>query len=110
MAQSSFDFDSISTPADLAKSNDEVQSPLSQAMDAMGEVGFQGSMLMVCWLLNNMAEFHHDFAVDKAEGRKQVAAWAHDEGKIDAALAILRTIDIGLPRNDDEDKSETADA
>ena len=76
-------------------------------MEAMTEVGFQGSMMMVLWLLNNMGEFHQDFAIDKAEGRQAVAAWAFDHGKIEAAMAILRTIDIGLNQNE-EDEEEAA--
>ena len=110
MTTSSFDFDSVQTPADLAKANDEVKSPLGQAMEAMEEVGFQGSMLMVLWLLNNMSEFHQDVALDKAEGRRMVASWAYDQGKIDGAMAILRTIDFGQNQSDDSDEEETTEA
>ena len=102
----SFNFDSVQTPADLAKANDEVKSPLGQAMDCMEDVGFQGSMLMVLWLLNNMSEFHQDVAMDKAEGRRMVASWAYDQGKLDSALAILRTIDFGQNSNNDEEETE----
>ena len=104
----SFNFDSIDTPADLAKENDKVQSPLGRAMEAMEEVGFQGSMLMVIWLLNNMSEFHQDVALDKADGRRMACSWAYDQGKLDSALAILRTIDFGQNQsNDDSDEEET---
>ena len=99
----SFNFDSVQTPSDLAKANDEVKSPLGQAMEAMEQVGFQGSMLMVIWLLNNMSEFHQDVAMDKAEGRSQVASWAYDQGKLDSCLAILRTIDFGQNQSNDEE-------
>ena len=108
MSNSQMSFSDIQTPADLVKKNEEVNTPLAQAMDAMGEVGFTGSMLMVCWLLNNMADWHQDVALDKAEGRRAVASWAFDHGKIEAALSILRTIDIGLnDDNDDESEAET---
>jgi len=106
MATNFSSFSSIDTPAQLAKKNEEVQSPLGAAMDNMTEVGFQGSMLMVLWLLNNMAEFHQDFAIDKAEGRQAVAAWAFDHGKIEAAMSILRSIDFG--QNDEEETEEEA--
>ncbi len=103
---SSVNFDSISTPADLTKANEEVKSPLSQAIEAMGDVGFEGSMLMAMWLLNNAAEWHHEFAIDKAEGRKSVAAWAADGGKLDAALAILRTVELpGVSNNEESDNA-----
>ena len=101
-------FDSIDTPADLAAANQEVQTPLARAMEAMEEVGFQGSMIMVFWLLRNMADFHKDFALDKAEGRQQTAAWAFDHGKISAAMDILRTIDIGLDDNTEDEQTEEA--
>ena len=106
----SFNFDSIDTPAELAKENDKVQSPLGQAMEAMEEVGFQGSMLMVIWLLNNMSEFHQDVALDKAEGRRMVASWAYDQGKLDSCLAILRTIDFGQNQSDDDSDEEETEA
>ena len=104
MTTSNFNLSGIDTPADLKAKNDQVKQPLEVAMEAMGEVGFQGSMLLVLWLLNNMAEWHQDVALDKAEGRKAVAAWAYDHGKVEAAMAVLRTIDIGL--NDDEEDED----
>ena len=91
----SFNFDSITSPAELAKANDEVKSPLTVAMEAMGEVGFKGSMAMACWLMANAAEWHEDVAIDKAGGRKEAAAWALDGGKLRAAIAILQSLDYG---------------
>ena len=102
----SFDFDSIQSPADLAQANDEVKSPLTVAMEAMGEVGFKGSMAMAIWLMANAADWHEDGAVDKAEGRKSAAAWAIDSGKLRAAIAILQSLDYGDPEPEAEAKEE----
>ncbi len=74
-------------------------------MEAMSEVGFEGSMLMALWLLNNASEWHEDVALDKVEGRKAVHAWALDQGKIEGALAILRT--INLPSFDKSEEEST---
>ena len=95
-------FDAIDTPADLVARNEEIQSPLHRAMEAMEEVGVQGSMIMVFWLLRNMSDFHKDYALDKAEGRLTTASWAFDHGKLEAAMDILRTVDVGLNDEDDE--------
>ena len=103
-----FNFDSISTPSELTKANEEVKSPLSQAMEAMGEVGFEGSMLMAMWLVKNAADYHYEIAIDKAEGRKAVAAWANDGGKLEAALAILRSIELPSFNKDEEEEAEEA--
>ena len=106
MTTSSFDFDSITSPAELAQANEEVKTPLTVAMEAMGAVGFKGSMAMAIWLMVNAAEWHEDMAVDKADGRKEAAAWAADGGKLRAAIAILRSLDYGdsAPEADEEDK------
>jgi len=100
----SFDFDSITSPAELAQANDEVKTPLTVAMEAMGEVGFKGSMAMACWLMANAAEWHEDVAIDKAAGRKEAASWAVDAGKLRAAIAILQSLDYGdnTPQKEDE--------
>ena len=103
-----FNFDSISTPSELTKANEEVKSPLSQAMEAMGEVGFEGSMLMAMWLIKNAADYHYEIAIDKAEGRKAVAAWANDGGKLEAALTILRSIELPSFNKDEEEEAEEA--
>ena len=95
MTTSSFDFDSITSPADLAQANEEGKTPLATAMEAMSEVGFKGSMAMAIWLMANAADWHEDVAVDKAEGRKEAAAWAMDSGKLRAAIAILQSLDYG---------------
>ena len=110
MANSSLSssFSQIETPADLVKKNDEVKSPLTVAMEAMGEVGFKGSMAMCLWLMNNAAEWHYDVAIDKADGRKSAVAWAHDEGKIRAAMAILQGLDYG--DNEETETEENTDA
>ena len=107
MANSQMSFSNIDTPADLVKKNDEVKAPLQVAMEAMGEVGFKGSMMMCLWLLNNAAEWHHDVAIDKADGRKMAAAWARDCGKLDAAMAIIRTLDFGDNDNSDSEEENT---
>lgn len=101
-------FEAIQSPADLEKANQDVApNHLAAACEHMEQVGFQGSMVMTLWLLKNMRDWHHDFVVDKAEGRRQISAWVYDEATIAAAMTLLRKIDIGL--NDDtveEDKSE----
>ncbi len=102
----SFDFDSIQSPSDLAQANEEVKSPLGVAMEAMGEVGFKGSMAMAIWLMDNAATWHEDVAIDKAEGRKSVAAWAADGGKLRAAIAILTSLDYGDPEPEAEAQEE----
>ena len=108
MTTSSFDFDSITSPSDLAQANDEVKSPLSIAMEAMGDVGFKGSMAMAIWLMANAADWHSDMAIDKAEGRKAVSAWAFDEGKLRAAMAILQSLDYGDPTPEADEEAEEA--
>ena len=103
----SLSFSNIDTPADLVKKNDEVKAPLQVAMEAMGQVGFKGSMAMCLWLLDNAATWHHDIAVDKAEGRKMAAAWAMDCGKLEAAMTIIRSLDFGDNDNSDSEEENT---
>ena len=110
MSNSQMSFSDIQTPADLVKKNEEVKAPLQVAMEAMGSVGFKGSMAMCLWLLDNAASWHHDIAVDKAEGRKMAAAWALDCGKLEAAMAIIRSLDFGDDNNSDENTEEETEA
>ena len=107
MANSQMSFSDIKTPADLVAKNEEVKTPIQVAMEAMGEVGFKGSMFMCLWLLDNAASWHHDIAVDKAEGRKMAAAWALDCGKLEAAMAIIRSLDFGDNNSDENSEEET---
>ncbi len=100
MSNSQISFSNIETPSDLVKENETVKAPIEVAMEAMSEVGFKGSMAMCIWLLDNAAQWHHDIAIDKADGRKMTAAWAHDGGKLDAAIAILRSLDFGDSNNE----------
>ena len=102
----SFDFDSIQSPSDLAQANDEVKSPLGVAMEAMGDVGFKGSMAMAIWLMDNAANWHEDMAIDKADGRKAATAWAIDAGKLRAAISILTSLDYGDPEPEAEAQEE----
>ena len=103
-------FSKIETPADLVAKNEEIKTPIETAMEAMGQVGFKGSMFMVMWLLNNAAEWHHDVAIDKAEGRKMAAAWALDCGKLEAAMAIIRSLDFGDNNNEETQEEENTEA
>ena len=107
MSNSQLSFSNIDTPADLVKKNEEVKAPLQVAMEAMGDVGFKGSMAMCLWLLDNAAQWHHDVAIDKAEGRKMAAAWAVDCGKIEAAMAIIRSLDFGDNNNEEAQEENT---
>ena len=69
---------------------------------SLGPVSFQNLM--------SLSEFHQDVAMDKAEGRRMVASWAYDQGKIDGAMAILRTIDFGQNQSNDSDEEEETEA
>ena len=110
MANSQMSFSDVQTPADLVAKNEEVKAPIQVAMEAMGEVGFKGSMAMCLWLLDNAAQWHHDIAVDKADGRKMAAAWAMDCGKLEAAMTIIRSLDFGDDDNDETTEEENTDA
>ena len=88
----SFNFDSIDSPADLMEANENIQSPFSKALEALEDCGYRDSLLVVGYLLTNLIDYHHN-QVDNNEDGKMVTAYnAFTEGKLAASKAILQPL------------------
>ena len=91
----SFNFDSINSPADLMEANENIQepqTPFAKVLEALEDCNYYDSTLVVGYLLTNMIDFHHNRVMENEEGRSVTAFNAFTEGKLVAAKAILQPI------------------
>ena len=88
----SFNFDSIDSPAELMEANENIQSPFARAVEALEDCTYYDSTLVIGYLLQNMMEFHHTQVMENQEGRSTTAYNAFTEGKLAAAKSILQPI------------------
>ena len=79
--------ENITTPADLAKANEEKTS-LQKAMEALTECGYDDTKVVILWLVNNMADFHKERATDSE--CETPLSWAKDYGQLVVALEALK--------------------
>ena len=91
----SFNFDSIDSPADLMEANENIetpQTPFARALEALEDCTYYDSTLVIGYLLQNMMEFHHTQVMENQDGRSTTAYNAFTEGKLAAAKSILQPI------------------
>ena len=88
----SFNFDSIDSPADLMEANENLQSPFAQALEALEDCGYRDSLLVVGYLLTNLIDYHHTTVMNNEDGKMITAYNALQEGKLIASKAILQPL------------------
>ena len=80
--------ENITTPADLAKANEEEKSPLQKATEALSECGYDDTKVVILWLVNNIADFHKERAMDSECDAP--LTWAKEYGQLVVALEALK--------------------
>ena len=108
----SFNFDSIDSPADLMEANENIQSPFAQALEALEDCGYRDSLLVVGYLLTNLIDYHHNTVMNNEDGKGITAYNAFTEGKLAASKAILQpllqeAIDSITGADEEEDTEES---
>ena len=88
----SFNFDSIDSPADLMEANEKIQSPFANALEALEDCGYRDSLLVVGYLLTNLIDYHHTQVENNEDGKMVTAYNAFTEGKLAASKAILQPL------------------
>ena len=86
--------DSITTVSDLIAKNEEL-TPLQKAIEALSEVNYEDTRLVVLWLVKNMLDFHQERAAESMspDVDSNPLAWAHDAGKLEVVLETLKSIE-----------------
>ena len=86
--------DSINTVADLIAENEEL-TPFQKALEALTEVNYEDTRLVVLWLVKNMLDFHQERAAVamNPEVDSNPLSWAHDAGKLEVILETLKSIE-----------------
>ena len=100
---STFNFDDIKTVSDLKEQNDDIDAPLKRVLNDLNECNYTESLFTVVYLLNNMSDFHHEQVAENEDGKNRTAYHAFNEGKVEAALSILRPALKNLLKDDEED-------
>ena len=100
----SFDFNSITSPADLAKANDEVKTPFATVIDNLDECGYRESMAVVMYLLKNISEHHYDGVVKNEEA---CLFHAFNHGRVASALNVLQPLADSLLEGINQEAEES---
>ena len=80
--------ENITNVSDLLAANEEEKTSLQKAAEALAECGYDDTKTVILWLVNNMADFHKERAMDSECDAP--LTWAKDYGQLVVALEALK--------------------
>ena len=83
-------FDTINSPADLAKANE--LNPAEQFVSQLDELSPQEALAVTQMLVNKLHKLHCNMA--QRDDISSPLAWAKDAGMLEVAMNILNNIDL----------------
>ena len=83
-------FETINSPADLAKANDI--SPATEFVNKLDELSPQEALAVVQMLTSKLHKLHCNMA--QRDDVSSPLAWAKDAGMLEVAMNILNNIDL----------------
>jgi len=89
-----FDFETISTPAQLVALNEKAQSPSDKAIEALEKCDYSESKVIISWLLENCILFHQSEALKcvNSDAPADAIAWIEDVNGYTIAKKIIDEI------------------
>jgi hypothetical protein len=90
------DFTSVNTPSDLVTQNEEVKSPTQVAAEAVLALTASQAQEVLEVALTALRNFHAETAHEAvANGEDNWFLWSRDAQKLDTALTLLQSVDLG---------------
>ena len=90
------DFTSVNTPSDLVTQNEEAKSPTEVAAEAVCALTASQAQEVLEVALTALRNFHAETAHSAVEnGEDNWFVWARDAEKLNTALTLLQSVDLG---------------
>ena len=88
-------FDNITTVSDLVEENTKESTPLEVTMKSCCHLGYDDTLTVVRWLVNNMRDYHFEMigkVMDKGDC-DSLPNWVIDGTRLEECLNLLKKID-----------------